>query len=60
MNSLKDQLALLTAISSHIDFDKYENVDEVPEDFEKLLIKLNNLAKNLKDRHDDLKKLLEN
>lgn len=55
LNSIKDQLALLKALSSHIDLDREERDPE----YEQLLVKMNNTIRNLRERHDELKKLLE-
>lgn len=60
LESIKDQLALLSSLTSHIDIEEYQEKEELNPDYEKLLIKMNNTAKNLKDKLDTLNILLNN
>jgi hypothetical protein len=58
LNSIKDQLSLLAALKSHIDFDELEEKD-LNNDYGILLNKMNNAAKNLTEKLDHLKQLLD-
>lgn len=59
LNSIKDQLSLLAALSSHIDLESYED-KEIDPDFDQLLRKMDNTTKNLGEKFKHLKSLLEN
>ncbi len=59
LQSIKDQLALIASLTSHIDPEKYREV-EMEEDMKKLLTKAENLSKNLKEKLDALKNILDN
>lgn len=58
LDSIKDQLSMLAALSSHIDFDTIEEKNLDP-DYERLLKKMNNMSNNLTKKFQDLKKVLE-
>lgn len=58
LNSIKDQLSLLAALTSHIEFENMEE-REVEEDYSTLLTKMNNTTKNLKEKYEELKQLLD-
>lgn len=62
LDSIKDQLALLNMLTSHINFDNY--ADGLPEsseaDYKILLEKMENVVKNLKDKKTNLEDLLNN
>lgn len=58
LNSIKDQLSLIAALSSHIDFDNIED-RELDEEYTRLLTKMNNTTANLKEKYEEIKKLLE-
>lgn len=56
LNSIKEQLALLSALSAHIDFER----EDMEEDLKRMLTKMDNSAKNLQNKYENLKKLLDN
>lgn len=58
LNSIKDQLSLLTALTSHINFDGYAEKELEP-DFKQLLQKMDTMAKNLTAKFNELKTLLD-
>jgi len=62
LNSIKDQLSLLSVLTGHLDWAKYSNgeFDESSiEDFKLLLTKMENTVKNLQKKKDDLESLLK-
>lgn len=59
LESVKDQIALLRVLSSHIDIDELKT-RELDRDYEKLLEKMNKSAQNLEEKYQHLKKLLDN
>lgn len=58
LNSIKDQLSLLAALASHIDFENMK-IEELDTTLEQLLNKMDKATKNLKDRYENLEQLLK-
>lgn len=58
LNSIKDQLSLLAALASHIDFENMK-IEELDPTLEQLLNKMDKATKNLKDRYENLENLLK-
>lgn len=62
LDSVKDQLALLKMLTSHIDLERY--MGGIPEshesDYKILLEKMETVTKNLKTKKEDLENLLNN
>ncbi len=59
LESIKDQLALIESATSHIDLDGFGE-KELDADYKRLLLKLDNSAKNLKEKFEKIKHILDN
>ena len=59
LQSIKDQLALIDALLSHINLEEVEG-KEVDPDYRTLLMKMDKLAKNLREKYKEIKDTLDN
>lgn len=59
LQSIKDRLALLDALLSHINIEEVEG-KEVDPDYKKLLLKMDTLAKNLNQKRIEIQNTLDN
>lgn len=60
LESLRDQLALIKSLGSHINLDEHVYKEDVDPDLEKLLKKMDTSVRNLNEKYEELKKLLDN
>jgi len=59
LNSIKDQLSLLAALVSHINFEEL-TTEDMDENLERMLSKMDKATKNLQEKYENLKSLLNN
>jgi hypothetical protein len=62
LQSIKDQLSLLTVLTSHLNWEKYqagEFDDSSIEDFKQLLTKMDHTVKNLQAKKDKIEDTLD-
>lgn len=58
LNSIKDQISLISVLTAHIDWNKYESGELDMEDYKTLLSKMDRTVKNLQEKKVSLEQVL--